>query len=301
MTWSLPVLPLPGLMVRIHVVFLAFIAVRAVQSIQTQQAGIVFQAAGLLGLVLLVCLHEVAHALAARRIGMKHDRLVLWPLGGLDHGEQPRTAGGAAAVAVAGPAVNLALLVPLAALTYLTAGSWDLVIFDPFASRDAARSASAEGLAAWFVWTLHANNAMLLAFNLLVPMYPLDSGRMVHALVWRWRGESSAARASGGIGVFVACLLAAIGLVANESVLLSIAVVGVFVCWQEIARTRFLEVSEDDGVPRTDPIEVEPPDLTPDADAIDQILKKISRSGIASLTENERRLLDQASAAGHDN
>ncbi|MEO1535517.1 MAG: hypothetical protein AAFS11_08150 [Planctomycetota bacterium] len=261
LTWSLPLMPLPGLLVRIHVVFLVFIAVRAVQSIQMQQAGIVFQAAGVFGLLLLVCIHEVMHAVAAGRVGARHDCLVLWPLGGLDRGEQPRTAGGAAAVAAAGPALNLALLAPLAGLTYLATSSWDLVFFDPFASHDAARSASAEGLVAWFVWTLHANNAMLLAFNLFLPMHPLDSGAMLHALVWRWKGEAAASRVCGGVGILCAALLAAIGLVANESVLLGIAVIGVFVSWQEMTRSRLLEAPESDWVPPADSGNVVPVDL----------------------------------------
>lgn len=305
LTWSVPIVRLPRLMLRLHLVFVVFIAVRTVQSVQTQQAGLVFQLIGLAGLLLLVAIHEFAHVFAARRVGVLHDRLVLWPLGGLDHGDQPDRPGQLAAVALSGPIVNLLLLGPLTALTLATSGSWDLVFFDPFAYRGAAVVASAEGLGAWLCWSLHASNLMLLGLNLLVPMHPFDAGRLLHAAVWKLRGEVGAARVSGAVGIVSAAVLAAVGLIANESVLLGIAMIGAFVSWQEISRARFLTLEHTDWTPKDDPADPfssEPvsEEVRPDEAEVDRILGKISEQGLSSLTEAERRVLDRASAASKD-
>ncbi len=300
LTWSLPVARLPGLVVRVHLVLLVFVAVRLIQSIQTEQAGLVFQIAGLVGLVLLVFMHELGHALAARRAGVLHDRLVLWPLGGLDHGDQPERAGQLVRIAAAGPFVNLLLLAPLAALVLWMTGSWELVFFAPFGYQDAARAALTEGLGAWLVWSLHANNLMLLAFNLLVPMPPLDAGRLVQAAAWRLRGETQGARLSGVVGLIAAAVLAAVGLVANETALLGIAIIGAFVSWQEVARARFLGVGDTEWTPVPDPAEITDTEGPPDGQEVDRILSKISEQGLESLSEEERRVLDRASAAGTD-
>ncbi len=300
LSWSLPMAVVRGVSVRLHLVFVVFIAVRLVQSIQQERAGLLFQAAGLAGLLVLVLVHEASHVAAAVRSGVRHDRIVLWPLGGFDHGEQTLRPGQLAAIAAAGPIASLVMLVPLSALTLWMTGSWDLVLFDPFDYRDAARAASAESLGAWLVWSLHANNAMLLAFNLLVPMHPLDAGRLVQASLWAARGEAGAARLSGTVGLVSAAVLAAIGLTVNETVLLGVAVIGAFVSWQEMSRARFLDLDAAGGARAPDAGDDSWDSGPPDADELDRILQKISRQGLESLTSEERRALDRASAAGTD-
>lgn len=292
-----------GMVVRLHVVFAVFIGVRVIQSVQPGEAGLVFQVAGLVGLLALVLLHEFGHVLAARRLGVEHTRLVLWPLGGLDHGDQPERPSQMAGVAVAGPLVSLLLLLPLAGLTWLTTGSLELVAFDLFAYREAAVAASAEGLLAWLIWSLYASNLMLLGFNALVLMHPFDAGRLLQAGLWKWKGESAAAHGAGVVGMVSAAVLAAIGLVTNETVLLGIAIVGAFVSWQEISRARFLDTVDDDWMVNADHADVEHEEdvpARPDDAEVDRILAKISETGLESLSLDERQALDQASAADRD-
>ncbi len=63
-----------------------------------------------------VVLHELAHALVARRQGMEVEGICLWLLGGVsDVGGRPRSPGQEFRVAASGPAVSLALAAVLAA------------------------------------------------------------------------------------------------------------------------------------------------------------------------------------------
>ncbi|MEL6498061.1 MAG: site-2 protease family protein [Planctomycetota bacterium] len=302
--WSLPCVAFRGLSIRLHMVFVVFLTVRMIQSIQHEQAGLPFQVGGLLGLLVLVLAHESAHVFAARQSGLRHDRMILWPLGGLVHGESPGSPRRLAGVALAGPMLNLVLVVPLAGLTLLVTDSWEFVFFNPFAFRSTAGIASSEGLAAWFIWSLHANNATLLLFNLLVPMHPLDAGRLLQASLTPRYGDADAARISGTVGIASAGVMAAVGLVANEAVLLGVAVVGGFVSWQEVARTRLLHSDRSSpGQELSDAKDSEvllPAETVPDPEEIDRILAKIADDGIDSLTSDERATLEMASRAGND-
>lgn len=302
--WSLPFFAIRGCVVRLHLVFVVFLAVRVIQSVQLEQAGLVFQLGGLAGLLLLMVAHEAAHVVAARRCGVTHDRVMLWPLGGLLHGDEPGDTGRRVRIAAAGPLLNLILVVPLAGFTLFVTGSWEFVFFNPFAYRATAGVASADGLLAWFVWSLHANNAMLLLFNLLVPMHPLDAGRLLQAALSARRGEAAAARVSGAIGLVSAAVLACIGLIANETVLLGIAFIGAFVSWQEASRSRFLYGDEqEDGHDWISPpteADADPIRQEPDPEEIDRILAKIGEAGMSSLSAAERASLDRASKARSD-
>jgi Zn-dependent protease len=136
-------------------------------------------AAALLFFVSLL-LHELGHALQARREGMEIEGITLWLFGGVAkfRGLFP-SAGAEFRIAIAGPLVSLALgvvFVLVAALTGLTE--------------------SVDGVAAWLGYI----NLMLLAFNLL-PALPLDGGRVLRSALWGARGDFGwATRLAAGIG-----------------------------------------------------------------------------------------------------
>lgn len=114
----------------------------------------------------LVLLHELGHSLVAKRLGVTIRSITLMPLGGMAMMDRlPRRPREEMLIAIAGPAVNLALAVP--ALLALGLAEGPLV----------AEQLLGEGLWARF---LHANLALAL-FNLL-PAFPLDGGRVLRAL-----------------------------------------------------------------------------------------------------------------------
>ncbi len=142
-----------------------------------------------------ILLHELGHALRARRDGVEIEGITLWLFGGVARfkTEFP-SAGAELRIALAGPLVTLAL-----AAAFVGGG----LAIGP--------RTAVGGVAAWLGYI----NALLLVFN-LVPAFPLDGGRVLRALLWRRSGDLAAAtaRAAGigrslaygliGIGVFVA-------------------------------------------------------------------------------------------------
>lgn len=115
-----------------------------------------------------VFLHELAHALMARRVGVPVHELAVTLLGGHTRmGAAAPSPGSSALVAVAGPVVNLGL----------GAAAWLLA------------APTTPGGVPWLLLTAAAlANVFVGAFN-LVPGLPLDGGRVLEALVWRLTGD----------------------------------------------------------------------------------------------------------------
>jgi Zn-dependent protease len=130
----------------------------------------------------IVLLHELGHSLTARHFGVHVSHITLWPLGGVAWmGELPRDSRIEGLVALAGPAVNLALAA-LASPLLLSSGTLYLV-------------------AERFVLI----NLMLGGFNLL-PAFPMDGGRVLRAYLARrgdWLGATERAVSIGRGFAFV--------------------------------------------------------------------------------------------------
>jgi Zn-dependent protease len=152
-------------------------------------------------------LHELGHALVARRNGIEIDGIDLWLLGGLARFRQDtRTPGQEFAVAAAGPAVSLVLAVAFGLLSLAVAGSDDAV--DVALLRNGVNVSAPLALLVF----LAEMNTWLFLFNLL-PAFPLDGGRIARAVVWRVTGNRNrATRISAAIGQFAGYALIAFGL-----------------------------------------------------------------------------------------
>jgi Zn-dependent protease/CBS domain-containing protein len=125
-------------------------------------------------------LHELGHALQARREGMQIDGITLWLLGGVAkfRGVFPG-AGAEFRIAIAGPLVSLVLGAALVAAALVYSGS------DPV-----------DTVLAW----IGEINIILLIFNLL-PALPLDGGRVLRSALWAIRGDFAfATRIAASIG-----------------------------------------------------------------------------------------------------
>lgn len=148
-------------------------------------------AALLFGVSLLV--HEYAHAIVARRRGIPVRRVSVWALGGLAELEtEPRRWQDELAVSIVGPLASIALGV-VALGGAIGFGVWDATV----ASR-------------LFAWVAVLNIG-LGVFNLL-PGFPLDGGRVLHALMWWRSGDRHRATAfTAGSGRVIGGLLIALG------------------------------------------------------------------------------------------
>jgi Zn-dependent protease/CBS domain-containing protein len=148
---------------------------------------------GLISAVLLfasVLVHELGHAVAARRYGIRTRSIILFLFGGVAQiGREPPTPASELIVAVAGPVTSLGLGGLCWLLGRVTAGSALGAII---------------GYLAWI-------NAVLAVFN-LVPGFPLDGGRMLRALLWRVFGNlERATRIAARVGQIIALGLIGLG------------------------------------------------------------------------------------------
>ena len=121
-----------------------------------------------LALFCIVLLHEFGHALACKQTGGQADEIILWPLGGIAFVRPPNRPGAVLWSLAAGPLVNV-VLVPLLLGAGIMASHLGLYHGNPDLHL--------------FFRRLFVMNLLLLGFNML-PIFPLDGGQILRALLW---------------------------------------------------------------------------------------------------------------------
>jgi Zn-dependent protease len=168
------------------------------------------QALLLMTLFTIVLCHEFGHVFAARYFGIKTRDVTLLPIGGVARLQRiPREPLQELVVALAGPAVNVAiaiLLLPFVQMPVLYSEG----IVATIASMD-------------FLTTVFWMNASMTLFNLL-PAFPLDGGRVLRALLASILSYSRATNIAAGVGVFMAVVLAVLGVTMFNPLLVLVAV-----------------------------------------------------------------------------
>ena len=153
---------------------------------------------GGLDAVLLICavfgcvlLHELGHALAARRFGIRTIDITLYMIGGVARLERmPRAPGAELVIALAGPAVNFAIATAIGAFFFASA------------------------LLLGFSWGLESFLGELLVVNLglglfnLIPAFPMDGGRVLRAALSTMVGRAQATRVASIVGQVLAVMFA---------------------------------------------------------------------------------------------
>jgi Zn-dependent protease/CBS domain-containing protein len=180
-------------------------------------------------LYLSVLVHELSHSIVARGYGLPVRRILLYPLGGVSEIEREApTPGREFAVAGAGPALSL----------LLGGIGWGVAHLVPY------------GVTGLVIKELALANLIVGVFNLL-PGLPLDGGRMLRAVVWKFtKRPTSATIAAAWAGRGIAVALLAIpfffsGLVGGDFVsMIWVLAIAAFM-WtgatQSIKATRFRE------------------------------------------------------------
>src|ERR1700733_7299899 len=173
----------------------------------SQSTAYLVAVAGALGYFASLILHELGHALVARRLGIPIAGIDLWFFGGLSQmRREPQSAGEEFKIAVAGPAVTLALFGLCLGAVYLLASSG--TVSDVALTSATVKTTPVLALVGWLGFI----NAALLVFN-IVPAFPLDGGRIVRALIWWRTGDRNAAtHFTGRAGQAFALALGLLGL-----------------------------------------------------------------------------------------
>ena len=169
-SWGLYIGTLFGIRVKIHWSLLLFWVYELNEVSQDSERIAIWALVVLLGFI-CIFLHELGHCFAARYVGGEATEVLLWPLGGLAFCTAPNIWPAQFKVAAGGPLVSLAIVV----LGYVT--------FGLAASNISDIERNLYFFGARYVvtkWTLY-----IVIFN-TIPLYPLDGGRMFHALAWGW-------------------------------------------------------------------------------------------------------------------
>lgn len=142
-----------------------------------------------LALFASVILHELSHAVVARRLGIPVGNITLFLFGGVASIlREPGTPADELKMAAAGPAMSVVIALVCAAIDAVLPDGWASDLF----------------------YLLAISNAVLAVFNLL-PAFPSDGGRILRALIWRSRRSQARATQAAGVAslVVAACLIIA--------------------------------------------------------------------------------------------
>ena len=211
--WSWSFGSIAGIPIRVHVT-LIFLLVWVAFGYWVRGVGPSVTAAGValvVSVFVIVLLHELTHALMARRFGVGTRDILLLPIGGIASLERiPERPRQEIAIALVGPIFNLVLAAALWGVLALAGGDPDV----------RATTSLGEAIIAQLIWI----NVALAAFNLL-PAFPLDGGRALRALLSIWMGRETATRTAAGLGKVLAAALAVFGLFFNPWLVLIAAVI----------------------------------------------------------------------------
>lgn len=156
-----------------------------------------------------VVVHELGHAVVARRNGISIAGIDLWLFGGVARmRSDARSAGVDFRIAAAGPLVTLLVVIATVGAGVAIAGP------DGFRAALSLEPAAADATRAGAVVLgyLAQINALLLLFNLL-PGLPLDGGRIARAVAWKLTGDRArATRVAAGLGRAFSFLLIGLGI-----------------------------------------------------------------------------------------
>lgn len=155
-----------GIQLSVHFTFLLLIGYVAWQGWSSEgSTGAIVNVVSILVFFACVVLHELGHSFVARAFGVEVPRILLLPIGGMaEFSGLPRRPAHEILIALAGPAVNFALILLLSFFTPIP--TWRAVI-----SLDLAP-----------LQLLFVMNLMMGTFNLL-PVFPMDGGRVLRALL----------------------------------------------------------------------------------------------------------------------
>ncbi len=332
MTWSVPAGRYFGIRVRVH---LFFILLLVPLLLNAAIKGGVYEFQWVLGcsviLFFSVLFHEFGHCFSARAVGGEATEILMWPLGGLAFVSVPRKAWAEFVSTVWGPLVNVFLCLGSGVVIAL-AGYWPPM--NPFNQLGGeVFSRGINDWLFWVAGTF-AFNWLLLLFN-VIPAFPMDGGRIFRCLLWNRIGFGRATLIAVQVAKVCAIAMGIIGfwqILGNTSKPEGLMLIGLafFVYHVSQRERQMLEAGMlyDESVFGYDfsqgytSLAVSQPkpkarrlsawerwrrrrervkrerELAAKQEQerrVDEILAKLHRDGMASLTDQERRFLTQAS------
>ena len=200
--WSWRLGTIAGIPVQVHATFLLWLIWVALTPMLRGDVGVAMTSiVFVLSIFACVVLHELGHALMARRFGVRTTDITLLPIGGVARLERmPEKPSQELAVALAGPAVSVAIAAALFGVLSLAGAS------------TSPRQLQMSG--GPFLTQLMWINLVLVGFNLL-PAFPMDGGRVLRAALAMRMDRRRATEIAARVGQGMAVLFAIAGLFGN--------------------------------------------------------------------------------------
>src|SRR5208337_3247840 len=203
MRWSWKIGRLAGIDIYMHATFLLLVGFIVVASWMESHnaARTLFGVFFVLAIFGCIVLHELGHALTARRFVIRTRDIVLLPIGGVSSLERmPEDPNQELLVALAGPAVNLLIA---------------LGLFGLLATLGRVPTLRQAATISWtgrdFLPSLAAANVWLALFN-LIPAFPMDGGRVLRALLGKRMDYTDATQVAAHVGQAIAFVFGFLGL-----------------------------------------------------------------------------------------
>ena len=318
--WGLPVGSLFGIRIRLHWLLLGFWLFRLDGLLDPSRSGLdaLFYWIPEIGIIFgSILLHEFGHCFAARWVGGSANDVLLWPLGGLAYCTAPNTPRSQFIVAAGGPAVTLLIAV---------------VSWIGFEIVRVNQPTLATTFGFYYSHYLLVEFQFFLLILNLVPLYPLDGGRMFHNVMWGYfsrRGQPGAYGRASLYTVYAARVTAVLGVIFALFIMKEFWLALIFVwAWTGAEKLRrqiqaggaedhifgydfsrgYTSLGEDPQPRRKRPGPLsrwfgargqkaggrrQP--TAEDKQRVDDLLEKINREGMSALTKSERRFLEKAS------
>lgn len=229
---SIKIGSITGIGIYLHWTFLLLIiGIFAFYLFQGNSVAAALIGVGLIGAVFAcVVLHELGHALTARRFDVPTRDITLYPIGGVARLQRiPEEPMKEFWIAIAGPAVNVVIAAVLFVVIWFAGAS-----FSPEAFIDPTSN---------FLGTLLWLNIVLVGFNLL-PAFPMDGGRVLRALLAARMDYARATQIAASVGQGMAILFGVVGLVGFNPILLFIALFVYIGAQQEAQQAMIRAVTE---------------------------------------------------------
>jgi Zn-dependent protease/CBS domain-containing protein len=221
MKWSFRVARVSGIDIRVHATFVLIVLYFAhVFGRVHGLPGAAYGAFLVCALFVCVVLHELGHSLVAQRFGVQVREIVLLPIGGVARlMRDPARPYQELLIAIAGPAVNVAIAIVLSVVGVLALDRFVLGL-GPL-TEHAMAPPSLHGLFSGLI----LGNAMVAVFN-MIPALPMDGGRVFRAALAMLLDRRRATFVAGTIGQVIAASGAAYGIMKTDWVL---TLIGAFI------------------------------------------------------------------------
>ncbi|XRO76566.1 site-2 protease family protein [Methanocaldococcus sp. 10A] len=207
MNYSIRLFKIMGIPIELHITFILFLIIVIALSIMNNS---IFWAVLFILLFVSVVLHELGHSYVAKKYGVKIEKILLLPIGGVAMMDKiPKE--GELKIGLAGPLVSFIIGITLLIISQF----FDINI---------------NGYP--LLYTLSLLNLMLGSFN-LIPAFPMDGGRILRAMLSKRYGYLKSTKIAANIGKSLALIMLIFGLLSMNIILILVSLFVYFGAEQE--------------------------------------------------------------------